>query len=171
MPHRLTVRDIAFFERPVDFVRPFRFGAVVINAAPQAFVRVEIEVEGKGVLAGASAEMLVPKWFDKRPQLTPEQTISELRRSLLIARDLYLSYSGFETAFGLHARCIAAQVEACGKEDIPPLAAAYGPAEIDKAILDALLRCAGVNFFDGMIGNIAGIDASLSQDLQDSDIA
>ena len=39
-----------------------------------------------------------------------------------------------------------AQVETCAKEDIPPLAAAYGPAEIDKAILDALLRCAGVEF-------------------------
>ena len=58
--------------------------------------------------------------------------------------------SGFETAFGLHAARIAAQVEACAKEDIPPLAAAFGPAEIDKAILDALLRGVGVNFFDGM---------------------
>jgi hypothetical protein len=171
MPHRLTVRDIAFFERPVAFVRPFRFGAVVINAAPQAFVRVEIEVEGKGVFTGASAEMLVPKWFDKRAHLTPEQTVSELRRSLLIARDLYLARSGFATAFELHANCIAAQIEACAKEDIPPLAAAYGPAEIDKAILDALLRGASVDFFDGMVGNIAGIDARLSPDVQDGDIA
>jgi hypothetical protein len=171
MPHRLTVRDIAFFERPVAFVRPFRFGAVVINAAPQAFVRVEIEVEGKGVFTGASAEMLVPKWFDKRAHLTPEQTVDELRRSLLIARDLYLARSGFATAFELHTDCIAAQVEACAKEDIPPLAAAYGPAEIDKAILDALLRSAEANFFGGMIGNIAGIDASLSPDVQDGDIA
>jgi hypothetical protein len=168
---RLAVRDIAFFERPVAFVRPFRFGAVVINAAPQAFVRVEIEIEGKGSSVGAAAEMLVPKWFDKRPHLTPEQTVTELRRSLMIARDLYLAHSSFETAFGLHASCLAAQVEACAREDIPPLAAAYGPAEIDKAILDALLRSAGVNFFDGMIGNIAGVDASLSPDLQDSDIA
>jgi hypothetical protein len=168
---RLAVRDIAFFERPVAFVRPFRFGAVVINAASQMFVRVEIEVEGKGGSVGASAEMLVPKWFNKRPHLTPEQTVTELRHSLLIARDLYLAHSGFETAFGLHARCIAAQVAACAKEDIPPLAAAYGPAEIDKAILDALSRSAGVNFFNGMVDNIAGIDARLSPDLANSDIA
>src|SRR6185437_12246252 len=135
MPHRLTVRDIAFFERPVTFVRPFRFGAVTVNAAPQAFVRVEIEVEGKGVFIGASAELLAPKWFDKRAHLTPDQTADELRRSLLIARELYLARDGFETAFGLHAGRIRTQVEACGKEDIPPLAAGHGPAEIDKAIL------------------------------------
>src|SRR5262249_12972912 len=45
------------------------------------------------------------------------------------------------------------------------------PAEIDKAILDALLRAAGVNFFDGMAQNIACIDARLSRDLSDSEIA
>jgi hypothetical protein len=170
MPLRLAVRDIAFFERPVRFVRPFRFGAVVINATPQMFVRVEIEVEGKGISRGASAELLVPKWFDKRPHLSPEQTVEALRRSLVIARGLYLAGSGFDTAFGLHASCIAAQVEACTKEDIPPLAAAYGPAEIDKAVLDALLRCVGLSFFDGMPKNIAGIDARLSPDLRDDDI-
>src|SRR5882757_5182684 len=171
MPPRIAVRDISFFERQVPFTKPFRFGAVVINAAAQAFVRVEIEIEGKSTSVGASAKLMAPKWFDKRPHLAAEQTISELRRSLLIARDLYLGSSGFETAFGLHAQRIAAQVEACAAEDIPSLAAAYGPAEIDKAILDALLRCLGVNFFDGMIRNIAGIDATLSPDLRDDDIA
>jgi len=171
MPPRLAVRDIAFFERPVTFARPFRFGAVVINATPQMFARVEIEVEGKGKAVGATAEFLVAKWFDKRPHLSPQETITELRRSLLIARELYLAHSGFETAFGLHAACIGAQIEACAKEDIPPLAAAYGPAEIDKAILDALLRATGQNFFEGMAGNVAGLDARLSRDLADEDIA
>ena len=70
-----------------------------------------------------------------------------MRRSLAIARELYLARSGFDTAFG-HCTppCIAAQVEACAKEDIPPLAAGFGPAEIDKAILDALLRGARCEF-------------------------
>jgi hypothetical protein len=170
MPPRIAVRDIALFERPVPFTKPFRFGAVVINAAVQAFVRAEVEVEGRGISVGASAELLAPKWFDKRPQLSPDQTVDELRRSLGIAREVYLGYERFETAFGLHAHCLAAQVEACAKEDIPPLAAAFGPAEIDKAILDALLRGVGVNFFDGMARNIAGIDARLSPDLGEGDI-
>jgi hypothetical protein len=170
MAPRIAIRDIAFFERPVTFARPFRFGAITISATPQAFVLVEIEVEGEGRAVGASAEFLVPKWFDKRPQLSPAQTVEALRHSLLIARELYLSNKGFDTAFGLHAACIARQVKHCGKEGIPPLAAAYGPAEIDKAILDALLRATSTNFFDGMARNIAGIDARLSRDLTDGDI-
>jgi len=134
------------------------------------FVRVEIEVEGRGVAVGAGAELLVPKWFDKRPERSPAQTVDGLRRSLEIARELYLASTGYQTAFGLHASCIAAQVVACAKENIPPLAAAYGPAEIDKAILDALLRGVGASFFNGMAANVAGIDARLSTDLSESDI-
>lgn len=170
MAPRLKLRDLAFFERPVRFARPFRFGAVTINATPQLFVRAEIEVEGRGMAVGASAELLVPKWFDKRPHLTPEQTVDELRRALEIARGLYLAQEGFDTAFGLHAACIGTQVAACAKEGIPPLAAAYGPAEIDKGILDALLRAAGTSFFAGMADNIAGIDARLSSDLTNPDL-
>jgi hypothetical protein len=170
MAPRLAIRDIAFFERPVTFARPFRFGAVVVEATPQAFVLVEVDVEGKGRAVGAAAEFLVPKWFDKRPHLTPAQTVEELRHSLLIARELYLSHKEFDTAFGLHAACLARQAKLCAKEDIPLLAAAYGPAEIDKAILDALLRATNTNFFDGMAQNVAGIDARLSRDLADDDI-
>lgn len=171
MSLRLKVNDIAFFERPLAFTRPFRFGAVTITASTQLFVRVEIEVEGKGRATGASAEMLAPKWFDKRPHLTEVQSLDGLRRSLAIARELYLANRDFETAFGLHASCIGPQVAACAAEDIPPLAASFGPAEIDKAILDGLLRVVGVNFFDGMTGNIADIDARLTPDIDDAAIA
>lgn len=171
MAPRLKLRDITLFERPVHFARPFRFGAITINATPQLFVRVEIEVEGRGTAVGASAELLVPKWFDKRPELSPAQTVDELRRVLAIARGLYLARTEFLTAFDLHASCIGAQVATSAKKNIPALAAAYGPAEIDKAILDALLRAAETNFFDGMAGNIAGIDARLSPDLKAADIA
>jgi hypothetical protein len=170
MSPRIAVRDISLFERPVPFAKPFRFGSVVINASAQAFVRAEIEVEDKGISVGASAELMASKWFDKRAHLTPAQTVEELRRSLTIARELYLARSGFDTAFGTHAAVIAAQVEACTKQDIPPLAAAFGLAEIDKAILDALLRALGINFFDGMAQNVAGLDARLSPDLRADDI-
>src|SRR3954470_17323390 len=171
MPYRLAVRDISFFERPIPFAKPFRFGSVVITSSVQVFVRAEIEIEGKGIFIGASAEMMASKWFDKRAHLSPQQTVDGLRRALFIARELYLARSGFDTAFGHHAGIIAAQVEACANDDIPPLAAGFGPAEIDKAILDALLRGLGLNFFDGMAANIAGIDARLSRDLGDADVS
>ena len=168
---RFAVRKVEFFERGVHFSRPFRFGTVVVTTAPQLFVRVEIEIEGGKTFVGASAEMLVPKWFDKRAHLSTDQTIDELRRSLEISRELYLASSGFDTAFGHHASRITAQIEACAREDIPSLAAIFGPAEIDKAIIDALLRSANIDFFAGMRANIAGIDARLAPDLGNEAVA
>jgi hypothetical protein len=168
---RIALREIALHERPVAFVRPFRFGAVTVNAAPQAFVRVVIEVEGGRTSIGASAEMMVPKWFDKRPHLSIDDTVQELRQSLTIARDLYVAHTGFHSAFDFHAACIADQIKACAKADIPPLAACFGPAEIDKAVLDALLRALGKNVFDGMAANVAGLDARLAPDVSSDDIS
>jgi len=167
MAPRLRLIDIALFERPMRFSHPFRFGAVTVDAAPQAFVRVEVDVEGAGRATGASAEMMMPKWFDKRPELAPAATIDELRHALLIARELYLS-DRTDTAFALHASVSAGQATACARSGIPALAAAFGPAEIDKAILDALLRATGTDFFSGMAANIAGIDSRLTPDLDDS---
>lgn len=167
MAPRLRIRSIDWFERPVAFRNPFRFGAVTVTAASQLFLFAEIETEDGRRGLGASAELLVPKWFNKDPALTPDQTVDQLRRALAIARDAYLERQVFDTAFGHHAACHAAVLSACAREGIPPLAAAFGPAEIDKALLDALLRAYGCDVFSGLKNNIAGLDARLTPDIDD----
>ena len=54
--------------------------------APQAFVRVRVRLADGREGEGISAELLVPKWFDKSPALTNEDNFDQLRRSLDIAR-------------------------------------------------------------------------------------
>ena len=166
----LTVKAVALSERYTQFQTPFRFGAVTVESAPQLFVHVEVEVEGHGRAIGASAELMVPKWFNKDPRLGIEDTVDQLRQSVAMARGLYLSNRKSETAFGLHAAQIASQVERCAAVGIPALAACFGPAEIDKAIVDALLRAVGRDVFAGMRANIIGLDARLTPDLGDADI-
>src|SRR5687767_5849429 len=111
-----TIRDIALYERETPFRKPFRFGAVTVEGASQAFVRVEIQLEDGRRAHGATAELMVPKWFDKNPALSASETVDELRRSLGIARALYLGERGFLSAFGHHAACIAGQMARCGAE-------------------------------------------------------
>ena len=162
MAPKLIVRSIEFAERPVGFKMPFRFGAVTVEGAPQVFVHVDIEIEARGRSMGATAEMLVPKWFNKDPALTVDQTVDQLRRSLEIARRLYLTEPRWDTAFGLSATRTDAQISECRREGIPDLAAAYGPAELDKAILDALLRALGLDVFEGLRRNMVGLNARLT---------
>lgn len=171
MPRNLIVRRIEFTERPVRFRMPFRFGAAKVEGAPQVFVHVEIELDGGARSLGAAAELMVPKWFNKDPALTPEQTVAQLRTALTVARDLYLSQGASDTAFGLHAACHETQIAVCGRKSIPPLAACFGTAEIDKAILDALLRAQDLDVFTGLSGNVMGLDARLTPDIDDTAIA
>jgi hypothetical protein len=169
MTLNIAVKSIEFSERRVPFRHPFRFGAVTVNEAPQLFVHVTADVDGK-FSTGVTAELMVPKWFNKDPALSADATVDQLRRSAAIARDIYLKARP-DTAFGLHAACLDTQVSACAKTGIPPLAATFGAAEIDKAVLDALLRAAATDFFNGMRGNIAGLDARLTPDLTGAAIA
>jgi len=170
MSPRIAVKSIELSERRVPFRHPFRFGAVTVNEAPQIFVHVTIEVDGQRS-TGAAAELMVPKWFNKDAGLSAGDTINQLRQSAAIARTLYLEHTAPDTAFGLHAARNGTQVAACGKAGIPPLAANFGTAEIDKAILDALLRSQRTDFFNGMRTNLAGLDARLTPDLDNSAIS
>jgi hypothetical protein len=170
MAPRLLVKNVALSERPVQFRTPFRFGAVTVESAQQLFVHTDVDVEGYGPSRGATAELIVPKWFNKDPHLSADETVEQLRQSVTIARDLYLSEQSFDTAFGVHAARIAKQVSRCAAAGIPALAACFGPAEIDKAVVDALLRAVGLDVFSGLRANIIGLDARLSADLDDNDI-
>jgi hypothetical protein len=170
MSPRIAVKSIDLSERRVPFRHPFRFGAVTVNEAPQIFVHVTIEVDGQRS-TGAAAELMVPKWFNKDAGLSAGDTIDQLRQSAAIARTLYLEQTTPDTAFGLHAARNGTQVAACSKAGIPPLAANFGTAEIDKAILDALLRSQRTDFFNGMRINLAGLDARLTPDLDNSAIS
>jgi hypothetical protein len=154
---RFTVRRIDLFERDVHLRMPFRFGVVTLTDAPQAFARARIRLEDGREAEGAAAELLAPKWFDKSPALTNEDNFEQLRTALRLAREAYLA-AGAHTAFGHFRAHYAAQIAAGARRGLNSLVACYGPALIDRALLDALCRALGVSFYSAMRGNAAGIE-------------
>ncbi|EIM29032.1 enolase-like domain-containing protein [Microvirga lotononidis] len=162
---RLRIREIEAFERPMRFARPFRFGLVTVDEAPQAFVRVVVEVEGAGTATGVTAEMMMPKWFDKNPAKSPQDTIANLKASLSEAARSYAQAGDWDTAFGHHARGFSAQKMWAVDHGLPGLVASFGPALIDKAVADALLKASGIGFAEGLRRNVFGIDARQTPDL------
>ena len=161
---RLAVREVRLHERDVRLRMPFRFGVVTLTAAPQAFARVRVALEDGRQGWGAAAELLAPKWFDKDPALTNEQNFAQLRASLAVATRLYRE-AGAATAFALFAACHPAQQAACRERGLNALVAGYGPALLDRAVLDALCRLHAVSFYDAVRANLPGIDARLTPDL------
>jgi hypothetical protein len=87
----VSIEAIDLYERDVRLRMPFRFGVVTLTEAPQAFARVRLRLPDGRSATGGSAELLAPKWFDKNPALSNEANFDQLRRSLGIARELYLA--------------------------------------------------------------------------------
>ena len=143
---KFSVEEISFFERDVRLRMPFRFGVVTLTEAPQAFVRARIRFENGKETEGAAAELLAPKWFDKNPALSNEGNYEQLRASMRRAREKYLS-AGSRTAFG-HSQPTVGLVEN------------YGPALLDRALLDAVCRALDISFYQAVKENVPGISFS-----------
>ena len=141
---KLRIEALDFLERDVRLRMPFRFGVVTLTESPQAFVRCRIRTEDGREAEGAAAELLAPKWFDKNPALSNEDNYEQLRTSLRAARERYLAH-GVETAW---------RHSSPGKG----LVENYGPALIDRAVLDALLRALGISFYKAIQQNIIGAE-------------
>ncbi|MDA8108117.1 MAG: mandelate racemase [Betaproteobacteria bacterium] len=156
---RFRVAELELYERPVRLRLPFRFGAATLRAAQQAFVRARIRLAGGREAHGAAAELLAPKWFDKDPALSDEDNANQLRSSLALAREGYLA-GGANTAFGHFRAHYAEQIKAAAGRGLNALVANYGPALVDRALLDALCRAHGLSFYAALRANLPGIELS-----------
>jgi hypothetical protein len=165
------VAEIGFLERDVALRLPFRFGVVTLTQATQVFVRARIALADGRSGWGAAAELLAPKWFDKDPALSDRDNEDQLRAALTEARALYLEDPAPRSAFGHFAAHYREQIARCGRRRLNPLVAGYGPALIDRAVLDALCRLLDVSVYAALGRNLAGIaPAALARDLAGFDI-
>jgi len=166
---RFTVVALDLYERDVRLRLPFRFGDATLRDAPQAFVRARIvDPQGREAL-GWTAELMVPKWFDKSPGRNPAENIDDLRRALALARDAYMADRAARTAFGHAASHYHALLADGAANGLNPLIVSFGAALADRAILDALCRLRQVSFADAVRANLPAIDPALSPDLRDFD--
>jgi L-alanine-DL-glutamate epimerase-like enolase superfamily enzyme len=158
------------YERPVKLRMPFRFGVVTLTEAPQAFVRARIRLDDGREGWGAGAEMLAPKWFDKNLALSNEDNFAQLRLALRLACEAYLDRAA-RTAFGHFAAHYREVIDAGARRDLNPLVACFGPAQLDRAILDALCRLQRTSFYAAVQGNLVGVEpGALAPDLAGFDI-
>ena len=157
---RFVIREIALYERPVVLRLPFRFGVVTLTECPQVFAHVRIVFADGQSAWGAAAELMAPKWFDKNLALSNEDNFDQLRRVTALAREAYLSDATPGSAFGHFARHHDAHRLAAGRLGFNPLLASYGPALLDRAVLDALCRALQMSFYAAVRSNAAGIGSA-----------
>lgn len=154
---KLRVLEVQFFQLPMAFKKPFRFGAYSLSECPQVFTRVVVQA-GECVGEGFSAELAVPRWFDKRPHLSAERNVDDLFAALFAARNGYLTAGGARTVFELHNIVNSTVLQ--DAPTLPALVRSFGQAQIEKALIDAVCRLASTSFAQATRANLWGIGFS-----------
>ena len=106
---------------------------------------------------GGAAELMAPKWFDKNLALTNDDNFDQLRDVLRLARAAYLA-TRRRTPRSATSRATTTRTRPPARRAAHnPLLASYGPALVDRALLDALCRALGVSFYAAMRDNLVGL--------------
>jgi L-alanine-DL-glutamate epimerase-like enolase superfamily enzyme len=158
------------FERDFKLRLPFRFGVITVTHGTQAILRAHIALEDGRTSEGVAAEALAAKWFEKSPQFSDQQNLDQLRQALQIAIDAYTAL-GFNTPFALYANAYRQQLSRGAGLGLNPLVASYGPALLDRAILDAIGKASGQSFAQMIAANVPGIAATdLTPDIEEAEL-
>ncbi len=167
---KVKLLDVERYERPMKMRLAFRFGVITVTEGVQAVIRARIALPDGRTSEGVAAEALAAKWFEKSSEFTDEQNLDQLRRSLAIAIDHYKVH-GLDTPFGLFAGTYKAQQRRAATLGLNPLVASYGPALLDRAILDAVGKATGQSFAQMIAANVPGIAATdLTPDIAQADL-
>jgi hypothetical protein len=167
---KVRLEAVQCYERDVKLRLPFRFGAITVTQSTQAVIRATIALEDGRTSSGVAAESLAAKWFDKNPIYSDAQNLDQLRQSLGLAIDLYRA-QGWRTPFLLFADTYAEQMARASTLGLVPLVASFGPALLDRTILDAVGHAQAMSFADMIRANAAGMLTSLTPDLADFDLS
>ena len=133
---------------------PFRFGINTMTWAPTLTARVHLETEA-GPATGYSADLCVPKWFEKDPTRSLQDDVEGLMESARLAATAARSDRS-ETVFDLWWRCYCERVHTQPSEAGDRLVRGFGVALVERAVMDACCRAAGLSFFAALESDLFG---------------
>lgn len=158
---RVRIEAVDWSERAVTMRLPFQFGSTTMRQTGEAHCTLRALIDGR-IVEGRSAQLMVPRWFDKRAALSAEDTIQELRDSVAAA---CLAAPGMDGPAVVLAQDLRAEAEARMPAGTPRLAAGFGPALLEMALVDAICRAGDLPFWRAARGDLFGLSAHLPADL------
>ncbi len=158
MPLQLSVRQVALARTPCRTRLPFRFGAVTVTAADLLTCRALCATSEGAQVFGWSADLLVPRWFRKDTKATPVEDADELHAAAVAAAAACTARANTpKTSFALWHDVFRERV---GNEphDAPDLLVrGFGCALLERAVLDAACRAAGLPFAAALRADVFGL--------------
>jgi hypothetical protein len=153
---QFRVAEVAFAATACRTRLPFRFGAVTLTDATLLHARVRVETADGRSAVGLSSDLLVPRWFRKDIDRPATDDVAALRASAAAAASAFLAQGMrpvWEQWYAVHSE----RVEALPPTDPELLERGFGVALLERALIDAACRAAGVSFWSALQSNLFGI--------------
>lgn len=151
---QIRLHEITAAEIPIRTRLPFRFGKVTMTAAPLLHVRVVAAAAGRHA-SGIASDLLVPKWFRKDTDRSAEADQQALRESVDTAVRLYREHDAM-TCFAHWQRAHDGRIEHEAPTVPDLLERGFGTAIVERALIDATCRLAGVPFAAALANGLLG---------------
>jgi hypothetical protein len=163
----LSVRTVELARTPCRPRLPFRFGGVTVTGADLLTCRVRCEARSGPSIHGWSADLLVPRWFRKDLMRGPEQDAAALEASAQRAAMAFTALADQpRPAFMLWREAFAACVPSADPQAPDLLERGFGVALVERALLDAACRHAGLPFARALRADLFGFEpASVDAEL------
>jgi len=155
MKIKVTGFDIHILNTRLRF--PFRYGIAALTALPHAFVRVEIEVDGKRQW-GVTADGLAPKWFTKNKDETFRDELAAMFHVIETAGGIAKDAKPASSVYDLWQHLYTTQMQWATREGYPPLLWNFGVSLIERAVMDAFCRATGTSFARAVRENAFGLE-------------
>lgn len=164
---RLRIEQVTVAERPVRMRLPFQFGSTEVRETAEAYAEVRVQADGAPA-RGVAAQLMVPRWFDKRAEMSNADTIDELRGTVAQAARLAEGQAGSVASLSAELR---QAIPAALPGGTPALAAGFGPALIEMALIDAACLAAGVTFAEAARRDLFGMASLAPADISGERLA
>lgn len=139
---------------------PFRFGIATMTSAPMLVAEVAVETGDGAPAVGYAADLLVPKWFAKDPATSHDEDRAALEAAAERAFEHMRATARAERGATVGRLWWRAQLDLVDAADAdqPPLVRMFGVALIERALIDATCRAAGVPFEEAVRSGLLGSD-------------
>lgn len=156
---RISLRETRLGLRNSTVRIPFRYGTACLSSCPQAVLEASIDVHGQSH-RGYSGDCLPPSWFDKSPHKNFAEQIADMLAIIRCAESVFLDVLKSPSQLFPAWREATARVHQQAAElQLTPLLASFGVSLVERAVIDAMCRAAGVSFAQAVRGNLIAIRA------------
>lgn len=135
---------------------PFKYGIATMTHMPQAFVRLQAEVDGQ-LASGIASDLLPPKWFTKDPEKPASEEVMEMLRVIRHAVTAAIGLQG-ASAFDVWRQLYQHQQSWGKSECLAPLLTHFGTSFVERALIESVCQAAHQPFFQLLQTNRLGMD-------------